>query len=481
MNQPTFEPTWDSLKQYTCPDWFRDAKFGIWAHWGPQCGPMVGDWYARNMYTQGHQQYEHHCRTYGHPSKFGYKDIIELWKGERFDPEALIDLYKKAGARYFISMGVHHDNFDLWNSKHHRWNAVNFGPHRDIVGAWKKAAEAAGLRFGVTEHLERCWSWFNTNKGRDAYGPYAGVPYDGNDPAYEDLYFPQHDDTSPAYPANPPEMWTQGWLKRIQDLVDAYEPDLLYSDGAVPFGEVGRQLVAHFYNVNMARHGGKLEAVYNLKDMREHDARTGRSHGDYVEGIGVRDMERGVIDGICDTPWQTDTCIGRWFYDSRRTYKTPTQVVRLLVDIVSKNGNLLLNVTQRPDGTLDEIAEWTVREIGSWMDVNSEAIYGTRPWHQYSEGPTQLATGHFAEEEKRDFTAQDFRFTTKGNTLYAIALGWPEQEWLVKSLAGKDVKDVAVLGCAAPPEWSMTPEGLRVARPATQPCHTAWGLRIQLG
>jgi alpha-L-fucosidase len=261
MTQPVFEPTWDSLKQYRCPDWFRDAKFGIWAHWGPQCAPMVGDWYARQMYLQGHPQYEHHVRTYGHPSKVGFKDIIELWKGEKFDPAALIDLYKGAGARYFISMGVHHDNFDLWNSKHHRWNAVNFGPRRDIVGAWKRAAEAVGLRFGVTEHLERSWSWFNTNKGCDSYGPYAGVPYDGNDPAYEDLYFPQHDDTSYAYPANPPEAWTKGWLQRIQDLVDSYEPDLLYSDGAVRRGRaaVGRPLLQCEHGTPWRESGGGLQ------------------------------------------------------------------------------------------------------------------------------------------------------------------------------------------------------------------------------
>jgi alpha-L-fucosidase len=481
MSRLVFEPTWESLQQYACPDWFRDAKFGIWAHWGPQCAPMVGDWYARNMYTQGHAQYEHHCRTYGHPSKVGYKDIIQLWRGEKFDPEALIDLYRGAGARYFVSMGVHHDNFDLWNSRHHRWNAVNFGPRRDIVGAWKKAAEAAGLRFGVTEHLERSWSWFNTNKGADTYGPYAGVPYDGNDPAFRDLYFPPHDDSNHAYPKNPPETWVKTWSDRITDLVESYEPDLLYSDGAVPFGEAGRRLVAHFYNVNVARHGGKLEAVYNLKDMREYDARTGVCHGDYVEGVGVRDMERGVVDGIYPTPWQTDTCIGGWFYDSRRKYKTPTEVVRLLVDIVSKNGNLLLNITQRPDGSLDEIAQWTVREIGAWMQVNGEAIYGTRPWRQYSEGETQLASGHFAEGEKRDFTARDFRFTVKGEQLYAIALGWPEQDWLVRSLAGETVKDVAVLGCAEPPEWAMTPEGLRVSRPKSQPSHSAWTIRIALG
>ena len=473
-----FAPTFESLRQYTCPGWFRDAKFGIWAHWGPQCLPMTGDWYARHMYVQGSAQYEHHCRTYGHPSEFGFKDIIELWRGERFDPAALIALYAECGARYFVSMGVHHDNFDLWHSRHHRWNAVEHGPRRDIVGAWRAAATAAGLRFGVSEHLERSLSWFSTNKGCDAYGPRAGVPYDGNDARYQDLYFPPHGETDLSYPRQPTPEWVAQWYRRIQDLIDSYEPDLLYTDGGIPFGEAGRRLLAHYYNANIARHGGRLEAVYNIKDMREHDRQHGRWHGDFEPGIAVLDVERGVIDGIAPEPWQTDTCIGGWFYDLRRTYKTPNEVITMLADIVSKNGNLLLNITQRPDGTLDEMADWTVRQIGAWLKVNGEAIYGTRPWRSFGEGPTQFQAGLFAERDKRQFTAADFRFTQRGDQFYAIALGWPEESWLVTSLAGLAVNEVAVLGSPEPVAWRQTPEGLRVARPARKPCDEAWAIRI---
>ena len=205
-----FTPDWDSLKRYRCPDWFRDAKFGIWSHWGPQAVPEGGDWYARNLYVQDHPAHHLHLQKFGHPSKVGFKDVIPHWKAQNFDAsqaDRLMRLYQAAGARYFVSMGVHHDNFDLWNSKHHRWNAVNMGPKKDIVGLWAAAARDHGLRFGVSEHLERSYNWFNTNKGSDKEGPLAGVPYDGNDPRYADLYFPPHDDTNWAYPKNPPEWW----------------------------------------------------------------------------------------------------------------------------------------------------------------------------------------------------------------------------------------------------------------------------------
>ena len=287
-----FKPTWESLKQYRCPDWFRDAKFGIWAIVTPQSLPEAGDWYARAMYEQGSGQYNYHLAHYGHPSAFGYKDLAASWKLEKFEPDRLMELYKKAGAKYFVVLANHHDNWDNWNSKYHRWNSVNVGPKRDIVGLWAKAARKYGLRFGVTEHVARSYSWFNTNKGKDKTGPLAGVPYDGNDPRYEDLYFPPHEDTSYAYPANPPEWWPRQWFWRIRDLLDTYHPDLMYSDGAAPYGEVGRSLFAHFYNANMAWHDGKLEAVYNLKDMAP---RT--DHGEYVDGIGVQDVERGCSAG----------------------------------------------------------------------------------------------------------------------------------------------------------------------------------------
>lgn len=472
-----FEPTWESLSQFKCPEWFRDAKFGIWAHWGPQSVPKAGDWYARNMYIEGHPQYKYHLEHYGHPSKVGYKDIVSQWRAERFDPEALIELYKRVGARYFVAMGCHHDNFDCWDSSYHRWNSVRVGPKKDIVGMWRDAARRHGLRFGVSEHMERCYSWFNTNKGADKEGPYAGVPYDGNDPEYEDFYFPPHDDTNHAFPINPPEWWKRQWFLRVKDLVEKYEPDLLYTDGGVPFGQVGLAMIANFYNNNIRRNNGELQAVYTLKQPHS------PNHGEYREGIGVRDVERGVVDDIRAVPWQTDTCIGDWFYNQFVEYKTSETVIHMLVDIVSKNGNLLLNFPLLPDGTLDEKALKIAGEIGDWLRVNGEAIYDTRPWVRFGEGPTRAPEGAFGERQPMNYTSADFRFTTKGTTLYCIAMRWPEDKRLVvTSLAlggeGGRVYQVELLGHDGPLAYQQTEKGLEVQLPDTCPCSAAWTLKI---
>jgi alpha-L-fucosidase len=475
-----FEPAWESLQTWSCPDWFRDAKLGFWAHWGPQCVPMYGDWYARNMYIEGSSQYRFHCRTYGHPSEFGYKDIVRRWRAEAFDPEGLIELYKAAGARYFVSLAVHHDNFDCWASKHHPWNAARVGPQRDIVGEWCRAARAAGLRFGVTEHLERSWSWFNTNKGSDQAGPFAGVPYDGNDPRWADLYFPPHGDTGYAYPDAPPAAWMAQWYLRIADLVDSCDPDLLYTDGAVPFGEVGRKMVANYYNLNASRRGGQCEAVYTLKNLHQPHA---LSHGEYVAGIGVLDVERGLIPGISAEPWQTDTCIGGWYYDRQVVYKTADEVICMLVDIVSKNGNLLLNFPLRPDGALDPEARHVVDGIGAWTRVNGEGLYGTRPWRVFGEGPTQMGSGDF-EEKPRAWTAEDFRFTVRGQDLFAFVMKWPQSRVACIKALGTEraerVRQVSLLGSAAPLHWARDPEGLKVTLPEGPPTQPVSALRIEL-
>lgn len=243
----------------------------------------------------------------------------------------------------------------------------------------------------------------------------------------------------------------------------------------MPFGIVGREMIAHFYSRNMARRNGNLEAVYALKNL---PAQTG-NHGEYRDGIGVLDVERGVVDGIQPTPWQTDTCVGGWYYDTRRVYKTPTEIIHMLLDIVSKNGNLLLNFPPRPDGTLDEQEEWICNEIGRWLAVNGEAIYGTRPWHSFGEGATLLASGAFAEREAKTFTAQDFRFTTSGDTIYAAALAWPSQcELPVKSLADRPVQSVSLVGHDGPLEWTQNRDGLRVSLPEKRPCEYAFLLKV---
>jgi alpha-L-fucosidase len=414
-----------SLETYRTPDWFRDAKFGIWSHWGPQSVPRQGDWYARFMYVPGHPHYDYHVKTYGHPSEFGYKDIIPLWRAERFDPEALMTKYAAAGAKYFVSMGVHHDNFDLWNSKHHRWNAAAIGPKRDIVGAWKAAAKRRGLRFGVSEHLGASYCWSYPNHLYDQFWPKLGVSYDGADPRNADLYHDNRDEpflNKPGtwYTTNP--KFHRSWFQRIRDLVDSYQPDLLYSDGGLPFGEIGRTLVAHLYNSNIARRG-KLEAVYAHKNL---------GSGEFLPKAGVQDVERGVLDGLNPLPWQTDTSNSDWFYNEHDRFKTAREVVSMLADIVAKNGNLLLNVVQYPDGSLPPESEELLTGLSEWMKVNSEAIHGTRPWKTYGEGPTKPKAGAFGESG--EYTPADIRFTAKRDTLYAIFLGWPQGRSAIQSL-----------------------------------------------
>jgi alpha-L-fucosidase len=456
----TFTNTWESLKQYQCPAWFRDAKFGVWAHWGPQCVPMTGDWYARAMYEEGSPVYKYHVERYGHPSEFGYKDIIQLWKAERFDPDSLMKLYKRMGAKFFVSTGAHHDNFDLWNSRHHRWNAVEKGPKKDIVGLWKAAAEKYGLRFGVSEHLERSYSWFAVNKGSDKQGAYKGIPYDGNDPAYADLYLRNHlEDSSPGYPRNPSPEFVENFYLRIKDLVESYDPDWLYTDGGIPFGEVGLAMVANFYNHNMKKHGGALEAVYTLKDVAH--LYPDLCHGEYQEGAGILDLERTIAGGIREKPWQTDTCIGEWYYKSDCDYKTPLTVLRQLVDVVSKNGTYLLSIPLRPDGTLDQKEEQIIADITAWLDINGEAVFSTRPYTRFGEGPRSEASQSNETVTSSDCTEADFRFTTKGSCLYAVCMNTSDTGRLtIRSLAAhrEKLSAVEVLGSPAAARFTWSGE-----------------------
>ena len=462
-----FQASFDSLKTYQCPEWFRDAKFGIWAHWGPQAVPMEGDWYAKKMYAQGDKDYKDHLERWGHPSEHGYKDIIPLWKAEKWDPERLMELYKKAGAKYFVSMGTHHDNFFLWNSKLHSYNAVNMGPHRDVVGEWQKAAQKNGLKFGVSEHLGASFTWFQASHGADKTGPKAGVPYDGANPKWQELYhFPAEPGDKGWYSNNP--KWQQQWFNEIKELVDGYHPDLLYSDGGVAFGQqhiVGLSMIAHLYNDNAALHGGKCEVIYNCKQ--------------HSDGRWVEDLERGIMPKIDPYPWQTDTSIGDWFYNKNWKFRPVSWVIHMLVDNVSKNGNLLLNVVQRPDGSLDPEVEQMLGDLATWNAIHGEAIFGSRPWLVYGEGAVKTKGGHFKEDFK--YSAKDVRFTTKGGTLYALALGWPESgKLLVKTLAtaaGK-ISDVALLGSTAKLDWKQTDAGLEVTLPAQKVSEYTTGLKI---
>lgn len=467
-----FSGTMDSLTNYSCPEWFRDAKFGIWAHWGPQAVPMEGDWYARKMYQEGSPDYKDHLARYGHPSTNGWKDIIPLWKAEKWDPEKLMALYKKAGARYFVSMGTHHDNFFLWNSQLHKWNAANYGPHRDVVAEWQKAAKKNSLPFGVSEHLGASFTWFQDAHKADRTGPFAGVPYDGANSNYWDLYhFPAEPGDNQWYSKDP--RWQQQWFNEIKELVDNYHPDLLYSDGGVAFGnEVGLSQIANFYNDNLQHNRGKLTAVYNCKQPSE--------------GRWVQDYERGVNGGINPSPWQTDTSIGDWFYNRHWKYQPLSWTVHMLVDITSKNGNLLLNVVLRPDGSLDPEVETMLHQLADWTAVNGEAIYGTRPWLVYGEGPTQVKGGAF--KENYAYSGKDIRFTTKGKNLYAIALGWPsENKFVIRSLAktgdagANQIKRVELLGYRGELKFNQTAEALTVELPAEKRSDLTCSLKIAGG
>lgn len=455
-----FEATFDSLRAYKAPEWFRDAKFGIWSHWGPQSVAMFGDWYARNMYIQGTPQYEYHVRHYGHPSKFGYKDLCQLWKAEKFDPDALMAKYYKAGARYFVAQAMHHDHFFNYDSDINRMNSVKVGPHKDIAGLWKAAAQKYGLPFGLTEHLGASFSWWRVNKGCDSYGPYAGVPYDGNDPAYRDFYFDNYEhgtkdpqQAAPWYTDNP--AYRDYWLRVMDEVIEKYQPDILYSDGALPFGphwhgqqaqgineadyEKGLKAVAHLYNRSIADHG-ENRAVYLQKDRRPE-----------IFGVGVLDIEKSQLPGIMPEPWHTDTCIGNWFYDVHYPYKQPDQIVEMLIDIISKNGCMLLNVLQRPDGTIDEDAEYILAELAKWFEVCSEAVYGTRPWRVFGEGDTRVTIDGF-REEKTAWARSDFRFVQKDGAVYAFMMGiQPGETAVLRSFANDDVHSVELLGVGQVP------------------------------
>ncbi len=451
-----FEPTFESLRTFECPDWFRDAKLAFWSHWGPQSVPMYGDWYARHMYVEGHDQYRRHWRVYGHPSKFGYKDIVTQWKAENFDPEGLMQLFVDAGAKYFVGQAMHHDNFDNFNSKHQRWNSVNVGPRKDIVRLWRDAAKAHGLPFGLTEHLGASFNWFGVNKGADQHGPYAGVPYDGTDPDFADLYYQNEgysldrDGKWLWYTDN--EAFHRHWFDRIKDVIDQFQPDLLYSDGGVPFGNVGLSIVAHLYNTSAALHGTN-QAVYNQKDTNPD-----------VYTIGVLDIERGQRDEIAEHPWQTDTSLGDWFYNVRDVYKTPKQVLGTLVDITSKNGNLCLNIPQKPDGSLDDECDFLLRRMAVWMKSNDEGIFGSRPWTVSGEGSSTAKVGAF-EESAVEWSPEDFRFTKKGDTVFVYQmLASEDGKAVVRSMASGQagrVADVRRLG-HGDVAFEQTAEGLSI-------------------
>jgi alpha-L-fucosidase len=506
MAQGPFQPSWKSLMNYQTPEWFRDAKFGIFAHWGPQCQPEApggSGWYARNLYVQGSKDYEAHVRKYGHPSKVGFKDVCNDWKGEKFDPDKLMALYKQAGAKYLVALANHHDNFDLWDSKYQPWNSVAMGPKRNVIGDWAKAARGAGLRFGVSVHADPAWNWYETSVKSDTNGPLAGVPYDGLltkadgkglwweglDP--QDLY---------AQSRKPGERqaYCDKFFNRTLDLINRYHPDVLYfDDRKLPLGETeayGLGIAAHLYNSSIARNGGSNEAVINTKGLDETQ-----------QQCLVYDIERGRTDRINAQPWQTDTCIGNWFYDpayfEKHKYRKAGNVIDLLCDIVSKNGNLLLSIPIRGNGELDGDEIAVLQELGRWMAINGETIYSTRPWKIFGEGPSTSPTekdkqigewrvklNQLWDWPSQPYAPEDIRFTQSkdGRTLYAIVMGVPKGEVRITSL-GTDTKlldhavsSVSLLGSDAKLDWKQDADALVIRPVAKWPCEHAVAFKISM-
>ena len=506
-----FAPDWDSLQRYEVPEWFRDAKFGIWAHWGPQCQPEHGDWYAREMYIEGSRDYKSHLAEYGHPSVKGFKDIIHQWKAADFNPDQLLSFYRENGAQYFMALANHHDNFDNFNSRYQPWNSVKLGPGKDLIGGWEKAARKHGLRFAVSVHASHTWSWYEPAQGADKSGPLAGVPYDGTmtkedgrgkwweglDP--QALYAQNHKpgkklvwDWDPKQGSSVPDKaYMEKFFRRTKQLLDDYKPDMVYfDDDILPLYEVdkeiGLKLAAHFYNSNLQWNHGKLEAVI-----------TGKHLNDIQKRSIVYDIERGKADGILPLPWQTDTCIGSWHYDraifENHSYKTASTVIPMLADIVSKNGNLMLSVPLQRGGMPDSDEIQIVKEIGEWLKVNGEAIYATRPWKVYGEGPSTKSSekGQFdgqSDVQKKPFTAQDIRFTQSKDksTLYAMVLSFPKDgKVTIRSLSGNSehwpgqIRSVQMLGISQSLPFTRDTEGLHVTLPGKVPGKIAFALKIR--
>ncbi len=506
-----FKPAWESLSEYQTPDWFRDAKFGIWAHWGPQCQPEQGDWYARKMYMPGDSShdYEYQVKTYGHPSKFGFKDVINTWKADRWDPAHLLGLYKRAGAKYFCALANHHDNLDLWNSKFQPWNSVAVGPKKDLVGGWAKATRAAGLRFAVSSHAAHAWSWYDTSQSADKTGPLAGVPYDGKmtkadgkglwwdglDPL--DLYAQNH---APNRSANSNQFWDwpnngvvaipdaaycEKFYRRTIDLIDQHQPDLIYFDDTIlplyPVSDVGLRIAAHLYNSSIAR-SGKLDAVLTGKVLTN----------EAYQKCMTWDFERGTPPNMMPLPWQTDTCIGDWHYKvsilNNHGYKTAETVAKTLVENVSKNGNLQLNIPLPGHGEPDGDELKFLADFTPWMDVNAEGIHASRPWKIYGEGPTAATVTRaqgFNEAYIKNLGAKDVRFMQKGGALYAYVMGWPaDGKVTIKALAdgspqapGK-IERVEMLGVAEPLKFTRDQDGLTLTLPGQKVGNYVYGFKI---
>jgi alpha-L-fucosidase len=471
-----FRPDWSSLSQYKVPDWYRDAKFGIFIHWGVYSVPAFGsEWYPRQMYMAGSKENLHQVSVHGPLTSFGYKDFIPLFKAEHYDPQAWAHLFKESGARYVVPVFEHHDGFQMYDSNLSDWTAVKMGPHRDLVGDLEKATRAQGLYFGASSHrIEHDWFM---DGGRS-------MPSDVNDPKYAAFYGPAQiqlqdkkggdnlaDDWTYVSPA-----YGNDWLARDAEIVQKYHPDIIFFDWWIGQAYVRSYLAkfaAYYYNESSKR-GPVGIITYKWVDMEENS--------------GVLDLERGQLETINDRVWQTDTSVSNksWGYIENDTFKTPAFIVHQLADVVSKNGNLLLNIGPRSDGTIPDEVQQVLLAVGGWLKINGDAIYGTRPWTSYGEGPTKVAAGSFQDTKTQPYTAEDFRFTTKGNNLYAIELAWPSGKEVVihsltgEALKGRQIRSVALLGSDAPLTYRSQADGLHIDLPPKPAEDYAYSFQVAL-
>jgi alpha-L-fucosidase len=466
-----FRPDWASLKHYRSPNWYDDAKFGIFIHWGVFSVPAFGnEWYSRNMYQPGSKDYAHHRAKYGPQSTFGYKDLIPLFTAPRFDPQGWAKLFRDAGARYVVPVAEHHDGFAMYDSQLSDWTATKMGPKRDVIGELSKAIRAQGMHFGLSSHrAEHDW-FFDGGRGFDS---------DVNDPRYAGLYGPAqvrlpgkddadvHNDWTPVSQA-----WLDDWLARTTELIDRYDPELIYFDWWIAhptFRSTLPTMLSYYYNHGAARGDG---VVVNYK------------LGAFPEGAGTLDIERGQLVGIHPTHWQTDTSVSNtsWGYIEHDTYKTPTFILQMLADVVSKNGNLMLNIGPRADGSIPDTEREILLEIGRWLKANGAAIYGSTPWRTFGEGPTEVAAGTFQDTKTKPYTPQDFRFTVHDGALYAIQMAWPANgEAVIHSIKpGDGVRTVTRLADGTAVKWHQQADGLHLSMPSRPVGEHLYVLRIEL-
>jgi alpha-L-fucosidase len=446
-----FDPAWDSLERYQIPEWYLDAKFGIFIHWGVYSVPAFGnEWYPRNMYCRDTPEFAHHVQTYGPQSTSGYKEFIPRLTAGKFDASAWADLFRRSGARYVVPVAEHHDGFQMYDSALSEWNAAKMGPKRDVLGELAAAVRAGGMTFGVSSHRAEHWWFFD-----------GGMEFESDvrDPANASLYAP----AKPEKASTPDETFLDDWLARCCELVDKYRPQVFWFDWWIEqpvFAPYLRRFAAYYYN--RAAQWGQGVAL-NYKNEA------------FPIEAAVWDIERGQLAEVRSPFWQTDTSISRnsWGYVAEQDYKPSSDVLHDLIDIVSKNGCLLLNIGPRPDGTIPEPEVKTLLEIGAWLEKSGEAIYGTRPWRVYGEGPTPVVGGAFNDTKRSSFTSRDIRFTTKGDVLYAIALGSPEGSIIeIRSLGSglallsREIAGVRLVETNEELKWQRDPDCLRVTVPA---------------